>query len=158
MKKGFSGGGCFLSLCLVMGASQACAQSVSQSRAMDFGRIALTSYAQVGTLVLDPDGSYTASPEIIVLDNPVPARFEGSGFPINTAATLVVTDGNATLGGGGTGQIFTVKDYVSSPPTLVTNGAGSLIFDLGATLRTEGDGNPYTDGSYTTDITVSLVF
>lgn len=134
------------------------AQSFNQTRAMDFGRIALTTYDQVGTLTLDPDGSYTASSEIVVIDAPVPARFEGGGFPANTAATLVVTDGNATLGGGGTGQIFTVKDYVSSPSTLVSNGAGDLIFDLGATLRSEGDGNSYTDGDYSADITVSVVF
>lgn len=153
------GGAYFLSFAFSsLVASHSHAQSFNQTRAMDFGRVALTTYDQVGTLVLDPDGSYTASSEIVVIDAPVPARFEGGGFPANTAATLVVTDGDATLGGGGTGQVFTIRDYVSSPSTLVSNGAGDLIFDLGATLRSEGDGNSYTDGDYSTDITVSVVF
>lgn len=134
------------------------AQSFSQTQAMNFGRIALTNSSGVETITLSPDGGYVASAGIIVLDDPVPARFDGNGFAPNTAATLIVTDGNATLGGTGTGSIFTIKDYVSSPPTIVTNGAGSLIFTLGATLRSEGNNTIYTDGNYTTDITVSLVF
>lgn len=124
---------------------------------MDFGRIAVTNYNTVGSLVLNPDGSYNASPEILVLDPPAPARFEADGLPPNTAAALTVTDANATLGGTGTGQGFTVEDFVPSPSTLVSNGAGTLVFDLGATLRSEGDGGSYTDGSYTADITVTLV-
>ncbi len=149
--------GIFGLFCLVW-APLAYGQSFSQTQAMSFGRIALTNYNGVETITLSPDGGYVASTGIIVLDDPAPARFDGNGFAPNTAATLLVTDGSATLGGSGTGSMFTIKDYVSSPPTIVTNGAGSLVFTLGATLRSEGNNTIYTDGNYTTDITVSLVF
>lgn len=132
-------------------------QTFDQARSMDFGRIALTTYSQVGTLVVHPDGSYTATPEILVLDPPSAARFDATGFPANTAATLSVTDADATLGGGGAGQAFTIRDFVSAPGVLSTNGAGNMTFDLGATLRSAGDGQVYPDGSYSTTITLTLV-
>lgn len=133
------------------------AQSLNQTRGMDFGRIALTDYNAVGTLVLDPDGSYSASPEIIVLDPPTPARFEATGMPPNTAAVVSVTNADATLGGSGTGRFFAIRDYVTSPATVVSNGAGNLLFDLGATLSTEGGGQSYSDGNYSANITVTIV-
>ena len=140
----------------LMGSAQAA--SLTQTQPMDFGTVAILDFSTVSTVVLSPDGSYVASPQIAVTSSPTPARFEATDFPPNTAGTVSVTDGTVTEGGNGTGETFTVTDFVTDPAVAMTDGAGDFTFDLGATLTTEGDGGAYPSGAYTGTITVTVTF
>ena len=55
----------------------------------------------------------------------------------------------------GGGQNFTVGDYTFNSP-VVTNGAGSVMLYLGATLRTSGVGGNYDSGNYSGDIEIHV--
>lgn len=134
------------------------AAGLTQTRPLDFGTVTVISVSTVGTLVLSADGNYVASPEIVVISPPTPARFEATGFSPNTAGTIGVTDGTATEGGNGTGETFIFNSYTNEPTVVVTDGAGDFTFDLGATMSTEGDGGLYVSGVYSGTITVTVTF
>lgn len=134
------------------------AAGLTQTHPLDFGTVTIVDFSTVGTLVLGADGNYVASPEIVVITPPTPATFEATGFSPNTAGTISVTDGTATEGGNGTGETLIFTDYTNDPTTIMTDGSGSFIFDLGATMSTEGDGGTYVSGVYSGTITVTVTF
>ncbi|HRC26689.1 MAG TPA: DUF4402 domain-containing protein [Alphaproteobacteria bacterium] len=150
-----------LGLCVagsVMAGFPARAADLVQTQPLDFGTVTILDFSTAGTVVLSPDGTYVASPQIAVTSSPTPARFEATDFPPSTAGTVAVTNGTVTEGGNGTGETFSITNFVTDPAVAVTDGAGDFTFDLGATLTTEGDGGAYPSGTYTGTVTVTVTF
>ncbi len=131
---------------LVTSASPVAAQSVQLINQFSFGTIALRSNNQKERLVLNLNGTYTTTANILVVEAPQRAEFQATGFQPSTALSLSIAPILLSEDGQGTGKTFNVGFVYL--PNISTDPTGSVTFLIGGTLETSGDGTPYSDRQY----------
>lgn len=144
-----------LSCLIVLGGRPALAQDLTEVRPINFGTIAIISYASVGRVTIFPSGTYSYNSNVYLLTPPQIGEYQLTGAPANTAYTINVPPSVAITGPGGP---FTLDNIEVRPLTLVTDAAGEDTITISGRLETLGGGVPYNDGTYSTTFTVTLNF
>jgi hypothetical protein len=122
------------------------AQIITLQQQFSFGTIAMRSNGSKERLVLNLNGSYSATSNIIVITAPQRAEFLATGFQPSTALSLSIQPIELSEDGQGTGKKFSVGFVYS--PNISTDPTGSVTIFIGGTLETSGDGTPYDDRQY----------
>lgn len=154
--------------------------TLTESAAMTFGTIratADTAATATASLTLPADGSAgavtagtPASANIVIITAGTPASFAVSNAAPSTALTLTLPASAVSLTTAGGTANFTVDTFVAqitSGPSngsayaasnLITDAAGAVTFDVGATLHTDATtpASDYLDGTYTGNYTVQV--
>ena len=122
------------------------AQSLQQINQFSFGTIAIRTNAAKERLVMNLNGTYTNTSNIIVVVPPERAEFLATGFQPSTALSLSIAPIQLSEDGQGTGKKFNVGFVYL--PNMSTDPTGSATIYIGGTLETSGDGTPYGDLQY----------
>ncbi len=127
-------------------ASSASAQIITLQQQFSFGTIAMRSNNAKERLVLNLNGTYSETANILVISAPQRAEFLATGFQPSTALSLSIQPIELSEDGQGTGKKFNVGFVYS--PNISTDPTGSVTIFIGGTLETSGDGTPYDDRQY----------
>lgn len=127
-------------------ASTASAQIITLQQQFSFGTIAMRSNSAQERLVLNLNGTYSETANILVISAPQRAEFLATGFQPSTALSLSILPIELSEDGQGTGKKFSVGFVYS--PNISTDPTGSVTIFIGGTLQTSGDGTPYDDRQY----------
>lgn len=130
------------------------AQTLTQDRPLLFGEIATTANNAMRDIQLKPDGSYIASPGIYFYGSiPQLGRYKIENQTPSHVMDVVI-DASATQ--LGSNPVFTFHDTFTVPTVVVTDSLGNATFEIGGTLRTNGNGIPYPDGNYNALFSVTV--
>lgn len=123
------------------------AYTLNELDPFSFGKLAITRNDLTYNATLSRSGSYNLPPQIMMIEIGQPGRFLLSGYPQSTPLTFSVpiTPLHATDGSVGPELLFS---QVSQQSPINTDQKGELLFSLGATLATNGNGTAYPDGTY----------
>lgn len=94
-----------------------------------------------------------------IVDGPVPPQrgeYLLEGLPPNLALGVTIDDTTLSLDGSGDPPLFTMSDGQHNNP--VTDGAGTAMLYVGATLSTSGTGVNYPSGHYEGGYDLTIVF
>ncbi len=131
------------------------AQTITENQPLSFGKIVLVNNTAARQIELFPSGTYTADPEYIFFTDPQLGNITVDGYP--PATPLTVTVGVTNLTAGGSPALFSLSDTFTNPASITTDGSGSVTFDVGATMKSDGSGSSFSDslydGSYTITVT-----
>jgi hypothetical protein len=117
-----------------------------------FGRWVITANDANYFISLAPDGSYSNSSELIMLEPPQAGIYTFDGFTDGVQINDVTVSIAEPLDYGS--STFLMDDFqVIYPPTST---GGEITIEFGARARTSGDGNNYGDGLYTGVLTVEI--
>jgi hypothetical protein len=119
---------------------------------MYFGSWMLTSNIAAYTVIVDPDGSVSHSPELIELAAPTVGVYDITGLEPNTTISDITVTQVTPMQRGGGGEIWTVDDLVAEPDSPTVDGAGNVRVRIGGTASTSGNGNLYHDDTYEGEI------
>lgn len=133
----------------------AAAQTITQNTQLRFGRIVMHNNGAQRDLRLLDSGGYTADAGYYIIDQaPQLGSYTIEDQTPNALMDIVFTPiGNLQPGGGG--AFFTLVDFFTVPPLVVTNGDGDATFQVGATLRSSGFGN-YSNNTYDGNFSISV--
>lgn len=133
--------------------------------ALNFGTfVAISDATNTATLAIDATGATTVTnnaPALIIeLVSGVQGQFTISGAAPTTGLNVTLpTSVTLTCGAcSGSQPDFVVNTFVddSVAGVVTTDGSGGATLDVGATLNTQADANPYEDGVYSGAYTVSV--
>ncbi len=143
----------FLAACL-LGGLPASAHPVEQQE-LGFGRFAMSDNNGQYTSVMPPGGGQSYHAKMHPFSQGQPAVFLLENYPISTELfpTIPDTTLNPVVPGG---PSFDIINFTFSPSPSFTNGIGTLILNVGATLRTDGSGRLYDDGDYESTYTLTI--
>ena len=136
-----------------MQASAIYAQTITQNTPLDFGRFAIVDNAAPRTLQLLPGGGHVADPQYMFIIDPQLGNFTVDGYAPATPLTVTVTAVPLNNGGGAN---FVMSSTFTNPAVIVTDGAGEVTFDVGATITSDGGGGTHTDGGFTGTYTITV--
>lgn len=138
----------------------------SETTALSFGTFtAKSDTADTSTILLQPDGTTTVTngtnSRIVALSAAQVGVFDVTGAAPSTSLTLAIPTSAVTLTCGactGSNPTFSVGTWTSTPAvgSLTTDGSGDATINVGATLSTITNANPYEDGSYSGSYSVSV--
>lgn len=129
------------------GANTAFAQTITENSSLRFGKFVLVDNNASRTIQLLPGGSFIADPEYVFFIDPQMGNVTVDGYP--PATPLTVTIGTTALNPvGGGGVNFLTSATFTNPAVIVTDGTGSVTFDVGATLSSDGVGTTHNDDNY----------
>lgn len=134
----------------------AAAQSIVEERPLSLGRLAIASNLTVGSATVHPNGGTTTTGAVISVIGGTPGRYRISGLLAQSLVSLSYSGTPMYPGGVAGGTTYLGIDSVLAPGTVVTDGTGSAVIELGATITTTGNGNPYNDGGYQGDILITV--
>ncbi len=144
---------CLAVLLLGVGALPAWAE-IDEIQKLDFGRWIVTRNDSSYSVTVQTDGSYTHSPQLILLSPPEPGIYTISELPDNTIINSVVVTMIQTLQGSG-GQVFTMDNFQTIyPPS--TSPTGEAGITLGGRALTSGNGQGYGDGNYSGELRIQI--
>jgi len=129
------------------------AQTITENQTLDFGRFALVDNAAPRTIQLLPGGGFVADPQYMFLIDPQMGNVTVDGYP--PATPLTVTVSTIALNNGG-GANFSTSATFTNPAVIVTDGAGEVTFDVGATLTSDGGGAIHNEGGFTGTYTITI--
>lgn len=136
---------------LAMGTAPAQAQ-ITETQRLDFGQWAVTSNATQYSVTINANGTYSNSPELIMLSPPREGEYLVQGLP--NGATISSVDVIMTMPMSGPGsEDFIIDNFDIVAPDPV---GGETTITLGARAVTSGNGNSYGDGSYTGELTLEI--
>lgn len=141
-------------LMLLLTASTAHAQTITETNPFNVGTIAITDNNAPRSLTVTRGGAVLADSQILLMGAaPSPAQYALSGFPASTALTIAITD--TTLSSGLSPETFSLDnyEYTVNPGT---DASGNYTMDIGYRLRTNGSGNMYADASYTGTLMITV--
>ena len=147
---------CFCSLCLILcllfitciiGASGVFAQTITENSPLTFGKLVLVNNASVKDVILLPSGAYTADPDFIFFSDPQLGNITVDGYPPFATLSVSVSDTTLNSLGGGSANFSTSATF-TNPAVVVTDATGSVTFDVGATMSSDGGGAIFTDNDY----------
>jgi len=142
------------SICL-FNINKASAQTITENISLSFGKIVLVDNSTAKTVELLPSGSYLADPDYIFFSEPRLGNITVDGYPPLTP--LIVSIGTTTLDSTGGGLAsFTTSDTFTNPAILITDLSGSITFDVGAKLTSDGSGAIFTDNDYEGVYTINV--
>ena len=98
----------------------------------------------------------SADPEFVVDIDPQRGEYRLDGFDPGTEVNVTIDDGGLTLSGMGGTEVFATVNYTISPSPLIADGSGIILFNVGATLRTIGNGTNYDSGTYSDDLDITF--
>ena len=131
------------------------AQTITINQPLDFGRFVIVDNAAPRTITLLPGGGFTSDPQYLFFIDPTLGNVTVDGYPAFTP--LTVTIGTTTLNPVGAGTAnFTTSSTFTDPAVVVTDATGSVTFDVGATLSSDGGGTTHTDANYNGLFTVNV--
>jgi hypothetical protein len=121
---------------------------------LSFGQFAVRNNDAVHTIIVETDNTVTVDPDLIAIIDAQRGEYLLEVLPPSSVIGIAATAGTLSDGAGPT---FSVTDYTFNDP-VTTDGAGSVMLYLGATLSTDGTGNYYDTGNYTGSIEISLTY
>lgn len=132
--------------------SNVCYGAVSEEQALSFGNFAIADNSTVSSIVIPYSGANpTYTNKIYPLVHGQRGIYRLSAFPAFTP--LTVTINNFSLQRISSTNL-NIETFTHD--TIVTDGAGSALMYLGATLKTTGDSGTYGDGNYTGNINITI--
>ena len=150
------GSAALVALVCALLAVPAAGQSIVEERPLSFGRLAIASNVMAGSVTIGSNGTTTTTGSVISVVRGTPGRYRITGLPAQSPVSLSYASTPLYRGGMAGGPVYLSIDAVLAPATAVTDGTGTANIELGATLMTSGDGNPYGDGSYQGDILITV--
>lgn len=127
---------------------------LSEVTPLSFGRFSVTSYNVSRDLTVDAaTNSVSAAPEFVIETPPQRGEYRLEGFAPGTEITITIGEGELAAGAA---NAFTTVDYTVSPSPVVAGDGGDVVFYIGATLRTRGDGVFYDTGRYQDDLDIQF--
>lgn len=136
----------------------AAAQTITQNTPLRFGRIVMHDNSSQRDLRLLDSGGYTADSGYYIIDQaPQLGSFTVEDQAANSVLdiTMVPVGTLLSVGGGGGTAFFTLVDFFTVPPVVVTNGDGDATFQVGATLRSSSIGN-YANETYNGNFNITI--
>lgn len=126
---------------------------ITQLQKLDFGEWAVTDNRSTHKIILNTDGSYTASSNsMVMLSPPKNGVYEVTELPAyNTINSVNVTVIQPMQGTGG---MFLIDDFTTLTPAADEDGVTTIT--LGATASTTGDGQGYNDDDYTGELQIEI--
>ena len=121
-----------------------------------FGKFAMSDNHAQYSVIMSPAGVETYPPKIHPFDQGQPAIFLLEHYPADTEMMPSIGDIVLNPVPFGAGPTFDLMNFTFSPEPPMTNGAGSLTLNVGATLRTDGSGTLYNDGNYAGTYTLTI--
>lgn len=137
--------------------AQASAASLLENQPISFGTFGLVPIQSSGQVVVDMAGTTTVSGAVISTAPGQAGNYTANGFGRQNLVTIIVSQVSAlSTAGGPPGTTLSLSNFVFPDPA-VTNNQSKLIFDLGATLTTDGTIQDYVAGAYTGTILITVV-
>ncbi len=124
-------------------------EKVTLVQELDFGTVAVGGNNAFLTVDYSGSGHSTSGP-IYMLSPPQPAHFSLSGYPPNTALSIIINDFFLTRG---TGDLIWVRDFVHEP--IITDASGNALLRIGANLHFVA-GDIYLDRLYAGTLSVTV--
>ncbi len=132
------------------------AQTIIEQRPFNYGTLVVTRNDQVYSMRIQQNGSISPiDPELIQLGSVTAARFDFIGFAPNTSPTYSFVP--TTLTGPG-GNYFTLNNFEFPSQMSTDNSGNRLNRDAGSTISTSGNGLPYSDGTYTGTVLLTITY
>lgn len=133
------------------------AQSVDELDPFQFGVLAIPDNSTVSEVELLRSGrNPVVRGSIIIVSIGSSGRYLLSGLPRDTPIEVSAVDVELKYDGVGVSETFQVGQYDAAD--VVTNSQGEAEIQLGGTLRTSGNGNPYEDGLYSGSFQLQLTY
>lgn len=139
----------------VLSISSAQAQTITINQPLDFGRFVIVDNAAPRTITLMAGGGFAADPQYLFFIDPQMGNVTVDGYPPATPLTVTVGTTNLNPVGFGTAN-FSTSGTFTDPAVIVTDGTGSVTFDVGAILSSDGGGATHTDVTYNGLFTVMV--
>ena len=134
------------------------AADITALRTLDFGVLAVTDNGAPASARLSPNGLLGLDSGIVFVAAAAPGRYRLRGLPPFTLLQLNMPPAVLTLRGAGLGAQLAATHAAPRPQSLRTDLEGTVEFDLGATLTTDGSGMRYEDGLYVGRAMLELTF
>lgn len=112
-----------------------------------FGSWIIPGNSAVYSVTVQPDGSYSNSPQLIMISPPSEGIFDIGALPANATINSLDVNQNTPLELGG--QNFDMAGFQTSLSSGVTDNNGRVTVTVGATASTTGTGGGYPSGLYT---------
>ena len=137
--------------------SSAWAFTLTPLDGFDFGKLAVPSNSLVHSVIMNRNGGYTTPGQFILVEPGNAGRYRLSGYPPSTPVTFSIPATPLLIGGGPASPELTVS-AVTQQTSVYTDLNGELVFNLGATLSSNGSGVAYSDGTYTGVVPLTVTF
>lgn len=135
--------------------SSSWAQVITETQRLNFGTWLISSNASNYSITVQPNGSYSNSPQLVMLSPPSPGVYSVTGLPPFATILSVVVVMSQPLEAPAA-ESFTMDNFQSIIPD--ANGAGNTTLTLGARANTSGNGNGYNDATYGGVLDVTINF
>jgi len=139
----------FFLFLLLAGLGSARADDVIVLQHLRFGTWLFPDNDSVYSITVEPDGSYSNSPELTMLSPPNEGIFDIGDLTPNSAINGLDVTQNTPLERGG--QNFDMTAFQTQAPGSTDNN-GRVTVNLGATANTTGTGGMYAAGLYSGSI------
>ena len=133
------------------------APQIETQQRLDFGVLAITDNSAPSSVVLSPLGIASYGAGYVYVAAATPGRYRLTGYPAFTDITVSMNTGSVSLLGL-SNEMFTVTSPITKPVVIRTDQNGQAVFDLGASLTSNGSGHLYLDGAYLGRPTLNLNF
>lgn len=133
------------------------AQSLIEDQPLSFGLIGIIPSMSSGTVSVDLAGTTTTSGAIFSATSGQVGTYTATGFTALTAVSLSATMQTALSNAGNPpGATLSLSAFVFPDPA-ITDSGGQLIFDMGATLTTDGTITDYGSGIYDGTLVITII-
>ncbi len=132
---------------ILLGNAPTFAQAITENSPLTFGKFIITNNAAIRQIELLSGGGFNADPEYVFFIDPQMGNVTVTGYPPATPLTVTVGVTDLDPMGGGVVNFSTGVTF-TNPAAIVTDGAGEVTFDVGATLSSDGSGSTHTDDDY----------
>ncbi len=144
-----------LLLALLSIVAPAQAQTITINQPLDFGRFVLADNTAPRVITLLSGGGFSADAEYIFFIDPEMGNVTVDGYP--PATPLTVSVGTTSVDPVGFGSAnFATSSTFTDPATIITDGTGSVTFDVGAVLTSDGGGVTHTDVTYNGTFSITV--
>jgi hypothetical protein len=120
-----------------------------------FGHWIVANNASARNITLNPDGSFSSSPELIQLQAPVVGVYDISGLPDGEIIEIEATQLTPLIGSGG-GEVWSTQPSFWVEPDTTTVTGGEVRVNVGGVVSTSGNGDMYTNDNYEGDVTLTF--
>ena len=130
------------------------AQTVTEIQPLSLGAIAVSKNSTKESLTIQLDGKTKRSSGIIPTVPGSVGQFALNGFPSSQSLAVSIDPVVLSLAGDGLGKTFSLG--FSYFPLVTTDANGDAVLDIGATLKTSGDGTSYGNNAHFGNATISF--
>lgn len=143
----------------IMGSSQMSAhsQTLQVNNHLEFGEAFVHGASGTSRMTVNPDSSFSADADFIVLSPPTAADIDLLGGNISVSFTVDITQNKIDIAGSG-GQDFRVDNFTVGPPGLMTDSSGNAQFFIGGRVSTKPSAGTYPDDTYSGTFDITIVY